>query len=567
MSTHNSVLSNEEENERRKESFNRLISVLIALVTLAAAMVAYLQSDAGGRDDRANRDNKRYALEALGRQVSGDARVNFDYNTAYQSWQENDLLANSALGREDEAAAKRYTTLRDRALTLSPMLAAPYFDPESGEVDINRYEADTYLVEVTALQERFLASSTVKDAWDTKSNTYIVHLTLLAVSLFLFGLSVMVPGMATRWILAGAGIAITSVAVVWVGMIFAQPVDDLRERGTAIDAYAAGVGLAYQSKHTEAVAAFDQALQAAPRYSNALAERARAHGELGDHTGAAADFEAARAAGDASANVAGELAWTYHLLGRFDDAVAMNRTALQASPDELWVQYDLGLSLLAAGKLDEAKAEYAKGMDLATKQVADAKAAGSEPPSYLWWGLDDAASGLDYLAYVLDGNEGLPAADTIVNPEQVRPATDALLAQIKSLSVGLEYHGQAPTGTLEAQIEPFFFGLPVYDDAGEVVDYEPADTVPFGTKGIAVLFDYAGMKQGQEIVFKVYINEEEDPSWRVIQAWEWDEAGSFEIPLSLDYSETFVLAEGAYEVELYVDSHLAQRGFFEVEPE
>lgn len=567
MSTQTSVLSNDEENERRKESFNRLISVLIALVTLAAAIVAYLQSDAGGRDDRANRDNKRYALEALGRQVSGDARVNFDYNTAYQSWQENDLLATSALAREDEAAAKRYTLLRDRATTLSPMLADPYFNPESGEVDINRYEADTYLVEVTALQEKFLASSTVKDAWDTKSNTYIVHLTLLAVSLFLFGLSVMVPGAATRWILSGAGIAITAVAVVWAGMVYATPVDDLRERGTAIDSYANGVGLAYQSKHTEAVTAFDQALQAAPQYANALAERARSHAELGDHTRAAADFEAARAAGDSSANVAGELAWTYHLLGRFDDAIAMNRTALQASPDELWIQYDLGLSLLAAGKLDEAKAEYAKGMDLASKQVADAKAAAAEPPSYLWWGLDDAASGLDYLAYVLDGNEGLPAADTIVNPDQVRPATDELLAQIKSLSVGLEYHGQAPAGTLEAKIEPFFFGLPIYDDAGEVVDYEPADSVPFGTKGIAVLFDYAGMKKGQEIVFKVYINEEEDPSWRLIQAWEWDEAGSFEIPLSLDYSENFVLSEGFYEVELYVDSHLAQRGFFEVEPE
>lgn len=56
----------------------------------------------GDRDDQANRDNKRYALEALGRQVSGDARVNYDYNTAYQSWQELDLLATSAENRENK---------------------------------------------------------------------------------------------------------------------------------------------------------------------------------------------------------------------------------------------------------------------------------------------------------------------------------------------------------------------------------------------------------------------------------------------------------------------------------
>ena len=154
-------------------------------------------------------------VEALGRQVSGDARVNYDYNTAYQSWQELDLLATSAENRGDEKAAARYSELRDSMVTLSPMLAAPYFDAEKGNVDIARYEADTYLVEITGLQERFLASSLVKDAWDGKANTYIVHLTLLAVSLFLFGMSVMVSGSTTRWIFATTGIGITLVAVIW----------------------------------------------------------------------------------------------------------------------------------------------------------------------------------------------------------------------------------------------------------------------------------------------------------------------------------------------------------------
>src|SRR4029453_12201596 len=142
-----------------KERFKRLIALVIAVVTVIAALIALLQSDASARDDRANRDTKRYATEAMGRKVSGDARVNFDYNSAYQSWYELDALANSATARGDEAAAKRYATVRDEVTGLRPLLAAPYFDPAKGQLDVARYEADVYLVEMTRLSEKFVAAS------------------------------------------------------------------------------------------------------------------------------------------------------------------------------------------------------------------------------------------------------------------------------------------------------------------------------------------------------------------------------------------------------------------------
>lgn len=553
--------------EQQDERFKQTIAVLIAVVTLCAAIIAYLQSDAGARDDRANRDNKRYALEAFGRQVSGNAAVNYAYNSAYQSWQELDLLAASAANRGDEAASQRYTILRDQARQFSPLLDAPYFDATTGEVDLARYEADTYLAEVTGLQEAFLASSVVKDAWDAKSNTYIVHLTLLAVALFLFGLSLVTASGATRWIFSTMGAAITLVALLWAGRVYAEPVVDLREQGQAIGAYAQGIGLAYQNKYEEAIAAFDTALQAAPTYANALAQRAEAQSALGNWVEAAADYEKARTAGDQSGNTAGELAWIYYLQGRFDEAIAMNRTALQASPGELWIQYDLALSLLTAGQLDAAKAEYTAGMKLAAEQVAAAKAANAEPPSYLWWGLDDAASGLDDLVAILDGEESVPPLDKITNGEAIRPVAEELISQIKSLAVALEYSGQPPSAPLTAQISPFVFAEPIYDESGEVTDYTEIDAVPFGTQAVAVLFDYQGMVDGQEVLFKVYIDGEEDPSWRVIFPWEAGAEGSYEKPLSLDYSDNFVLAAGYYTVEIYVDGQLAQRGSFMVEEE
>lgn len=120
---------------------------------------------------------------------------------------------------------------------------------------------------------------------------------------------------------------------------------------------------------------------------------------------------------------------------------------------------------------------------------------------------------------------------------------------------------------MTAQISPFDFGELIYDESGEVTDYTLIEAVPFGTQAVAVLFDYQGMKNGQEVLFKVYIDGEEDPSWRVIFPWEADAEGSYEKPLSLDYRDNFVLAAGYYTVEMYIDSQLAQRGSFVVEAE
>jgi hypothetical protein len=73
------------------------------------------------------------------------------------------------------------------------------------------------------------------------------------------------------------------------------------------------------------------------------------------------------------------------------------------------------------------------------------------------------------------------------------------------------------------------------------------------------------MTDGQEVVFKVYIDGTEDPSWRVISPWDLGASGSAEKPISLSYSDNFVLPAGSYVIEMYVNSLLAQRGGFVIE--
>jgi hypothetical protein len=167
----------------------------------------------------------------------------------------------------------------------------------------------------------------------------------------------------------------------------------------------------------------------------------------------------------------------------------------------------------------------------------------------------------------LDTGQGEPALASIAKPEAVGPAAANLAAQLKSYSVALEYTGQPPAGTLAGTVSDFTFAQSVLDDQGNFVDYAPAESFAYGLDEVAVLFDYNGLKDGQDVLFKVYVDGEEDPSWRVIEPWSLGESGSAEKLISFAYSNTQVLQPGVYTVEMYVDSHLAQSGNFVVEAE
>jgi tetratricopeptide (TPR) repeat protein len=508
-------------------------------------------------------------LESFGSQVSGDSRVNFDYNVAYQAYYEYGLLASSASNRGDDLLSENYTQMADEMTQLSPMLQAPYYDSAVDDgPKVSLYESDVYLVKITTLFEKFMAASSVKDAWDFKANTYIVHLTLLAVSLFLFGLSTAISNDRTRWVFAGGGSLIALIAMVWAIGIYVKPVFDVREQGDAIEQYSAGVGLAYQDRYDEAITAFDAALVAYPQYANALTERANAQYALGQYELAIADYKSAIAAGDKNPNTMGMLAYQYHLIGDFENAIAMDRKGLEIAPDELWLKFDLGLNLMLNDQIEESRAVYQEGMDAAVTKVAEAKAAGSEAPSYLWYGMGDGADMLDNVMMTIENGEGEPPVESIVNPDEVYAAGEEMLIKLKSTAVALEYTGAAPVGELTATISPFSIVVPEKDENGEFVAYsEPATEFAYGIDEFSVLFDYTGMPEGKDILFKLYINGVEDPSWRILQPWDLGTDGNAEIPISYAYSDTFVFDAGQYVVEMYVDNHLAQRGWFTISEE
>ena len=552
------------------ERFKRVIAVLIAGVTTLAAILAFLQSDASFRDDQANRDTKLYSLEALGFQVAGDARANFEFNSVYQAWDELDSLAFTA--EDDPGRAQLYEKVKAGLEKFSPLFDARtgYFDAKAGAPDYSRFEAETYVRELEGLVQKYKAASKVKDAWDAKANTYIVHLTLLAVALFLFGLSLTVDSRMIQRLFAGVGLAITLVATSWAIQTWASPVEDLRQHPQALEAYARGVALAHRGLDREAAAEFDQALKEAPDFADALAARGEALHNLEKYPEAVRDLQAALGLAPApDGHLEARLGDAFYNLGQFPEALAAYRRALEVSPDELYVRFSLALALLASGEREKALAEYRQGMDRAAGLVREAAAAGLAAPADVWEGLDMASADVDALCQTVESGEGCPPRDRIQGGDEIVKLQEALVGDLDGLSTALEYTGKPPQGTLQARIGDLYFGEPIYDEDGNVTEVRPVedDDFPNGTSEVAVDFDYEGMKDGQDVVVKVFQGTEEQPSWRIVERWKGGPSGSWEYSLTPGYTDTFAFQPDSYTVEIFVDGHMANRSSFTVQEE
>jgi tetratricopeptide (TPR) repeat protein len=213
-------------------------------------------------------------------QSTGQANFNFHYGGAAQAWEELKVLANAATEAGDTKAAARYSAIQTDLASLSELLRPPYFDAATGPApDTAAYEADQYVAKAETLAESSTLGGNLENAWEEKSNSYIIHLTLLATALALLGLSLTLSG-RVRPLFVGVGSAITVVTVLWMGLVFAKPVPEVPQ--AAVEAYGRGVGAAYKSDYKAAIAAFDEAVAAAPGYSTALYERGAARSADGD---------------------------------------------------------------------------------------------------------------------------------------------------------------------------------------------------------------------------------------------------------------------------------------------
>jgi len=546
------------------ERIKKLNTVLIALVTLAISGIALLQNDAAARNAQASRDFQRYGVETFGQQVVGEARLNFDMHSVTDAFDLYTLLENAARKVGDEAAARRYREVIEALRPASPLLSGQFGNPEEA-VNPIPYVADLYVRAVTENQERFSAALAVKGRWGTKVNAYIAQLTLLAVALFLFGLSATLNLQRVQVAFTALGATIAVVALTWTTWTFTRPIFDLRDYESAIADYAEGQIALLSGEFDTSIAAFSRALSATDgQYGNAYLARGRAYFAKGDPLEAIVDLEKSLTFEGVPPQTQSVLAWAYYNAGQVEQAERVYRTGVERLPNEIWLRFDHGLSLMTLGRVQEGEAAYRIGMDQAIALVAKAAATSSAPPSELWDALDDAALQLDTLRDTIDGQPGIIPREKIGTPEAVRPAAVALSTQLKSLSVSLEYTGKPPAAPLSAQVTVLETGLPIYDDLDRITDATPAVNFPAGVSEVALQLEMMGMTPGAEILIKVFQNNGELTGYRALLTWAGGATGRLWHGLRASQNLEFALEAGLYRVQVYINGQLAGETAFTV---
>ncbi len=556
------------------EPFERLVALLIALVAIFASIVAYLEADAGKRSDMALRDAQRFALEAVGVRTRGEINVGYALNDAYKLWLEMDTMAFLAA---DDATAATYEGARDYVSGLSPLLSAEYFDPASNQVpDVNAYESETYLVESVLLTEQFEQAFQTSDAWDEKAQGYVTQLTLLTVTLFLYGLSTTVSERIGYWFVA-IGTGLSAVTLVWSGLVMVEPIEVLPQEAMA--SYARGVGLRHAGEHQPAVIAFDQALKLAPEYADAYYARAKTYENLHNYAAAIADYEAAQAVGRYDTNLLWNLGWAHYIEGNFDSAISVTEQAIAIEPMQVALHYNLGLMHLAQGSKSDAIAAYDLGAAVLIDQVMQARSQGVEPPASLWWYMSQATLDLDNLARCAAERfcTNAPPATLIAEGLDTEILLD-LNSDIKSLNVAVEYGVLEPMRTATTKLTNIAVSQPVYESDGTTVAmYQPlltnttlrgAGTIE-GENELAgvrlqrsldnndelfITFDYENLKVGQLVVSKIYRENQEVTALRLVEDWQLNDSGQAVLPLTV--GSGYSLEPGNYRVDLYVDAYL-----------
>jgi tetratricopeptide (TPR) repeat protein len=545
-------MSTEKHENNPSTRFNILVAIVIAALAVVGALITKFESDASTLSGLASSDEQMDYYQAMGAQISGDADTNYEFGTAYQLWYEYDLLYKGALQRGDQETASTYQGLRDALTKTSDLLQAPYFIPETGQINLPRYKADTYTANVVELQERQRAASDVSSAWDEKSGTYVLQLTLLAVAGFLLGLSLMTSSRVTRLIFAGSGIPLVVVITAWAYMLSVQPVFDLRQTG-AIPYYAQGVSLSEQRSWEAALEKFSQAIELAGEdhpYANAYIRRALVHSELGNFAAAVGDYEMALETGASNVNAAGGLVWALFQEGRFAQAVQVGRAALERAPDQLWLRHRVSMALLASGEAHSAAEEYRLVLDMAAQQIAREQALGGNASAILWQ-LKEASAQLEQLANLLEAGGSSPVSAAVGQAASVGQVARELSERLLAASVALEFGQDLSAAPVDASISSLDFNLSKTSDSRYVYKVD-------------VRFKFDGLQAGQLLTLKVFRNGVEELAWAFSEPWSQAGSGVATITLSPTYADVYAIAPGTYVVKVYLNGQFVQQNSFAI---
>ena len=375
------------------DRFDKMITMMIASVAIWVAITVYFQNYAANISEQARRRAQENAIAATKRELNGTIQSSYEWQGAFQTWREIGLQITAADQSGDKAAVERYTRLQERIASLGEMLGPEYFDSIIGWPDTYKYEADTYLVESTRLNEIYFAESELGRATDETADSLVVQITLLTVALSLYGLSTTLKG-NVRWLFVIIGSGIVGLCILWLSWSMIELLARPEVNTSAINAYSEGVGLAHQQKYDEAIAKFNFAVAEKPDYGKAYYQRGFANFDKNDISAAIKDFESAREAGFDGTNTNWNLGWAYYISGQFQKGIETDERVLSQDPRVLGVRMNEAITYLSMGDLTNSQKQYDLLIQEAERQVNEARNNNTQPSASLWFYMDAGTIGI-----------------------------------------------------------------------------------------------------------------------------------------------------------------------------
>jgi hypothetical protein len=389
-----------EADERHEHRFSRVVAVAIVLATLAAAATAYLQAAARRTsDDAASRSTQLAAAGLAARNLSDQAAFMLvdRYDLAEQELtragqaEQQAVFGPAATRAQMEAERARWDAVAAQAARNTTSLAASYglapittygeygpvLDPGFPEQYLGASRRTAYLMGA----QRDAADQQGAQA-DSQVARSAIALTIIAVSVFLFGYSLTPYARSGRLIFATVAGALLIGGATWAAVIAAQA--PRLAPAQASSAFADGSVAYYSGQYQLAVRDFTRSIQPWPEDAQAYNLRARADFAAGSPqldiapsltteaalSAAAADDQRAIDLGDDDSGLITTAGYNLFALGlRRNDAGVMERglgyseLGMTARPTDPIPAYNVAVTLLALGRLAQARAAYRQAVD------------------------------------------------------------------------------------------------------------------------------------------------------------------------------------------------------------
>lgn len=357
--------------------FRRLVAVCVVLITFFGAIVAYVQAVESNQEDVAAREAQRDAIRGLGDQVDASAELTTDLliATAVDAQRQRQALNAARVQALSENEDDVHLAARERFAAVAEALAVntPIDAADPGTFDTVR--AGLFEGPDAARLRQGVQADLANDHGD-KADAFIAVLTVLAVALFLLGLSLTVQG-RSRYVLAGPGVVIAFACVAWVGLISRQGITRVSE--SAIQSAAEGQRFQDARDFEAAIDSYDSAIADSPDFAAAYARRAAARFLQGSPQrgqtvftsitsddaleDAIDDLERALDLGaDADVNTVADAGFFTFLDRDFERSVALSEQALELNERIAPVWFNLGVAHVAQGNDDEAERAYRRGL-------------------------------------------------------------------------------------------------------------------------------------------------------------------------------------------------------------